>query len=221
MKPLGWMCNIDRMRISARRFLQFLSLTSVLLASHGCMAMKHGRIGKMFSPGESETILESDVAAPPDMESRHTSNIEHQGETLCGGRFTFRGPLEESDSFAHEITDRYTQRGWMVTCSHVTPNQGQLFFHKDTRQVEVNFKASPLNPAMSQATVFVGLITKETTSAHMQPTQATAQTATPMIGQIPTPKSAPTSTPTLVQPAVQPSPDSAKPTQGALRGPPA
>ena len=73
-------------------------------------------------------ILESDIPAPPEMESRHSSNIDQRSGTLDGGKFTFRGPIEDVVHF---------------------------IFHKGNRDVEVNFRAGQLNPTMSEVTVIV------------------------------------------------------------------
>ena len=127
-------------------------LLATLLA--GCAARAVGKVSHLFK-GENETVLESDVAAPPVMESRHTSGIEQDGDLLVGGTFVFRGQLEETDAFANEIRQRYVERGWQVTRSQVTPTEGRLLFHKDSREVSVDFRANVLNPAMSTATVTV------------------------------------------------------------------
>ena len=126
-----------------------------LAATDGCAARAISKVGRVFGGGEPETIMESDVAAPPEMESRHAVGIDNQGDTLVGGRFTFRGPLEETDAFAQELTERYTVRGWSVVRSQIDPVQGTLVFRKDTREVEVLFHSNALNPAMAQATVTV------------------------------------------------------------------
>lgn len=127
-------------------------LLATLLA--GCAARAVGKVSHLFK-GENETVLESDVGAPPGMESRYTTGIEHQGETLVGGTFTYRGDLEETDTFATEIRARYTERGWQVARSQVTPTEGRLLFRKDDREASVDFRANLLNPAMSSATVTV------------------------------------------------------------------
>lgn len=126
-----------------------------IAAIDGCAARAISKVGGLFGAGEPETIMESDVAAPPGMESRHASGIENQGDTLVGGRFTFRGPIEETDAFAQELSERYTVRGWTVSRSQVDPVQGTLVFLKDGRQVQVLFRANALNPEMAQATVTI------------------------------------------------------------------
>ena len=133
-----------------------------LAASHGCAARAMSKVGGLLGAGEPETIMESDVAAPPEMESRHALGIENEGETLVGGRFSFRGPLEETDAFARELTERYTERGWSVVRSQVDPVQGTVVFRKDFREAEVNFRENSLNPAMSQATVTVRKVAAST-----------------------------------------------------------
>lgn len=136
------------------RILGLLLAVAVVAAVAGCAARAVGKVGGLLG-GQSETVLESDVAAPPAMESRHTSGIDHDGETLVGGTFVFRGPLEETDAFAEEIRARYVERGWQVSRSQVTPTEGRLLFRKDSREVSVDFRANVLNPAMSSATVHV------------------------------------------------------------------
>jgi hypothetical protein len=135
----------------APRILAWLA-TSALLT--GCAARAVAKIGNALS-GQDESILESDVAAPPDMENRHSTGIEQSGESLMGGQFTFRGHIEESSAFAQEIIERYRERGWELTRNEVEPNHGRLRFQKDQRVVDVDFRGNPLNPWMSQATVFV------------------------------------------------------------------
>ena len=125
---------------------------SAMLA--GCAARAVSKLSRVVN-GENETILESDVAAPPDMENRHSAAIEQSGNTLVAGEFSFRGHIEETDAFSREIIERYRERGWEVTRNEVEPNHGRLRFRKDDREVEVDFRGNPLNPWMSQATVFV------------------------------------------------------------------
>lgn len=120
----------------------------------GCAARAVSKLSRVVN-GENETILESDVAAPPDMENRHSSGIEQSGNTLVAGQFSFRGHIEETDAFSKEIIERYRERGWEVTRNEVEPNHGRLRFRKDEREVDVDFRGNPLNPWMSQATVFV------------------------------------------------------------------
>lgn len=136
------------------RILRLALCATMACAAAGCAARAVGKVGGLFK-GQNETVLESDVAAPPEMESRYTTGIEHQGETLVGGTFVFRGPLDETDAFATEIRARYTERGWQVARTQVTPTEGRMLFRKDAREVSVDFRANLLNPAMSQATVTV------------------------------------------------------------------
>lgn len=139
-----------------RAAARILPLLAALLAVQaGCALMRLDRISSKLSGEDPDTILQSDVGAPPDMESRHATGIEHEGETLCGGRFTYRGPIEETDAFAKEVIDRYTTRGWAVQQHTVQPRGGTLVFRKSGRQVEVDFTVSAIEPAMSRATVTV------------------------------------------------------------------
>ena len=149
------------MRRAAARFLP-LSLTALALQG-GCMLMKLDRISSKLSGTDPDTILQSDVGAPPEMESRHSTGIEHQGETLCGGRFTYRGVIEETDAFATEVAERYTSRGWSVERRSVLPRSGDLLFRKGDRQAEVDFSVSPIEPAMSRATVTVRTVAPSAT----------------------------------------------------------
>ena len=137
-------------RVAARLLPWLLTL---LALQTGCALMRLDRISSKLSGQDPETILQSDVAAPPDMESRHSDGIEHEGETLCAGRFTYRGVIEETDAFAQEVTQRYTSRGWSVQQRSVQPRSGSLTFRKDGRQAQVDFALSPIEPSMSRATV--------------------------------------------------------------------
>jgi hypothetical protein len=137
-----------------RRTARIIAMLAAAALAVGCAARAVSKVSRVLG-GENEAILESDVAAPPDMENRHSSGIEQSGETLVGGRFTFRGHLEETDAFAREIVARYEERGWSVTRNQVETNHGRLSFRKGDRQVDVEFRGNPLNPWMSQATVFV------------------------------------------------------------------
>lgn len=138
----------------------------MLALGPGCAARAVSKVGGLLGGGEPETIMESDVAAPPGLESRHATGIDNAGDTLVAGRFTFRGPIEETDAFAQEITERYTTRGWTVVRSQVDPLQGSLVFRKDQREADVLFRANALDPAMGQATVTV----KPAQASATQPT---------------------------------------------------
>jgi hypothetical protein len=129
-----------------------MMLIAMLLA--GCAVRAVSKVSRVFG-GENETILESDVAAPPEMENRHSSGIEQTGDTLVAGQFTFRGHIEETVAFSDEIIERYKERGWGIGLREVETNHGRLTFRKDDREVEVDFRGNPVNPWMSQATVIV------------------------------------------------------------------
>ena len=60
-------------------FLPLLVVVA-LIGQPGCMLMKLDRISKKLTGGEPETILQSDVGAPPEMESRHSTGIDHERE---------------------------------------------------------------------------------------------------------------------------------------------
>jgi hypothetical protein len=126
----------------------------LVLHAGGCVA-RLGRMASRLGSGQPETILESDVAAPPEMESRHASEIDQGSGRLLGGRFTFRGPIQESDAFAEEMVEAFVERGWSLQQRRVGTHEGRLVFDKDTRRVTVDFRSNPINPAMSRATVVV------------------------------------------------------------------
>lgn len=148
----------------AARFLPLLLLALVGLP--GCALMKIDRISSKLSGGDPDTVLESDVGAPPEMESRHSTGIDHDGETLVGGCFSYRGSIEETDAFAKEVSERYTSRGWTVWQSSVHPRNGNLIFRKGDRQAEVDFTVSTIEPAMSRATVTVSRIAASAPAAQ-------------------------------------------------------
>ena len=100
-------------------------------------------------------ILESDIPAPPEMESRHSANIDQRSGELDGGKFTFRGPIEDVVVFTNESVALFQAQGWTVAKRTVNPTAGDLVFRKGNREVELNFRAGQLNPSMSEATVIV------------------------------------------------------------------
>jgi predicted small lipoprotein YifL len=100
-------------------------------------------------------ILESDIPAPPEMESRHSSNIDQRSGTLDGGKFTFRGPIDDVVQFTNEMVSLFKAQEWTVVKRVVNPTAGDLVFHKGNRDVEVNFRAGHLNPSMSEVTIIV------------------------------------------------------------------
>ena len=146
-----------------------LLLVVALIGQPGCMLMKLDRISKKLTGGEPETILQSDVGAPPEMDSRHSTGIDHDGDTLVGGCFSYRGNIEETDAFAKEVSERYTSRGWTAWKTSVNPRNGNLIFRKDDRQAEVDYTVSAIEPAMSRATVTVSRIAGSVPAA--QPAQ--------------------------------------------------
>ncbi|MCE9619305.1 MAG: hypothetical protein K8R92_05305 [Planctomycetes bacterium] len=102
-----------------------------------------------------DMILESDVPAPPSMESRHSANIDQRSGTLDGGLFTFRGAIPDTVEFADKAVAMFQGQGWHVTKREVHPTSGSLFFRKGDREAELNFRAGQLNPSMSEATVII------------------------------------------------------------------
>lgn len=131
-----------------------LTVLAMLLAGPGCVA----RAARLLSGKGDEMVLESDIPAPPGLESRHATAIDQRGDTLAGGRFTYRGPIEETDAYADEVVALYGERGWTLWRREVGPVNGRLLFRKDTRQVEVNYRTNSIDPAMGSATLFVGPI---------------------------------------------------------------
>lgn len=128
------------------------ALTAAVAPQWGCVA----RAARMLSGQGDATVLESDIPAPPRLESRHAAGIEQQGDVLMAGRFTYRGPVDETDAYADEIVALYSERGWRLWRREVGPGHGRILFRKDGRQVEVNYRGNPIDPAMGSATVFVG-----------------------------------------------------------------
>ena len=63
-------------------------------------------------------ILESDIPAPPEMESRHSSNIDQRSGTLDGGKFTFRGPIEDVVHFTNNKVTRISALLAISGCNH-------------------------------------------------------------------------------------------------------
>lgn len=124
------------------------------------------RMARMLSGKGDEMVLESDIPAPPGLESRHATAIDQRGDTLMGGRFSYRGPIEEPDAYADEVVGLFTSHGWTLWRREVGPGHGRLFFRKDSRQVELTFRSNPIDPAMGQAMVMVG---PSTDSATVQP----------------------------------------------------
>lgn len=122
-------------------------------AQSGCVA----RAARLLSGKGDETVLESDIPAPPGLESRHATGIEQRGETLVGGRFTYRGHVGETDAYADEIVALFSERGWTLWRRQVGPGHGRILFRKGDRQVDVNYRANPVSPAMGSATVLVSV----------------------------------------------------------------
>ncbi len=131
-----------------------LVMAAVPAVQSGCVA----RAARLLSGKGDPTVLESDIPAPPGLESRHATGIDQKGEVLSGGRFTYRGTVGETDAYADEIVGLYSERGWTLWRREVGPGHGKIFFRKDSRQVEVNYRANPIDPAMGSATVLVGPI---------------------------------------------------------------
>ena len=131
-----------------------LITVATVLAGPGCVA----RAARLFAGKGDEMVLESDIPAPPGLESRHATAIDQRGDTLAGGRFTYRGPIEETDAYADEVVGLYGERGWTLWRREVGPVHGRLLFRKDSRQVEVNYRTNAIDPAMGSATLFVGPI---------------------------------------------------------------
>lgn len=135
-----------------------LVTTAAWVPQAGCVA----RAARLLSGKGDPTVLESDIPAPPDLESRHATGVDQRGEVLTGGRFTYRGSVGETDAYADEIVGLYAERGWTLWRREVGPGHGKIFFRKDSRQVEVNYRVNPIDPAMGSATVLVGPIPAST-----------------------------------------------------------
>jgi hypothetical protein len=120
----------------------------------GCVA----RAARLLSGKGDAMVLESDIPAPPGLESRHATGIDQQGDVLSGGRFTYRGSVPETDGYADELVGLYAERGWTLWRREVGPGHGRVLFRKDSRQVEVNYRSNPVDPAMGSATILVGAI---------------------------------------------------------------
>lgn len=141
-----------------------LVLAALVGLQGGCVA----RAARLLSGKGDAMVLESDIPAPPGLESRHATGIDQRGDVLSGGRFTYRGTVGETDAYADDLVELYTERGWTLWRREVGPGHGRMLFRKDSRQVEVSYRSNPVDPAMGSATILVGAIPG---SAAPQPVQ--------------------------------------------------
>lgn len=102
-----------------------------------------------------ETVVDSDVPQIVGLENRHASGIEHDGATLVGGRFLYRGHMSDPLDVARDTTSRYRSHGWAVESQRIFPTSAVLLFTKDEREVQVDLKCSMLNPAMGAGSIDV------------------------------------------------------------------
>lgn len=80
-------------------------------------------------------ILESDIPAPPEMESRHSSNIDQRSGELDGGKFTFRGTIADVVVFTNESVALFQEQGWKIIKRSVHTTKGDLVFARATAKL--------------------------------------------------------------------------------------
>jgi len=112
-----------------------------------------GAIGGCDAP--PETIAGSDVPQIVGLENRHLSGLEHDGETLVGARALYRGAMVDPSPMAQQTTARFLARGWTLERKRISTTSATLLFAKGDREVEVDLKASQLNPAMGVGAIDV------------------------------------------------------------------
>lgn len=137
-----------------------------------------------------ETVVGSDVPQIVGLESRHSSEIERDGETLVGGRFLYRGAMRTPVEVADDTMARFKRFGWTLETRRVMPTSAHLTFVKDDREAEVILQVNTLNPAMGAGTLDVR---RRGASADRAPAPSGAPS--------PAPPSAPARSPAAAPPA--------------------
>lgn len=98
--------------------------------------------------GPPETLVGSDVPQIVGLENRHLSGLQRDGDRLVGARALFRGEMVDPEPVAQRTIARFESRGWTLRERRISTTTATLLFTKDDREVEVDLKASQLNPAM-------------------------------------------------------------------------
>jgi hypothetical protein len=101
------------------------------------------------------TLLESDVAAPPEMQVRLSTDVVRDGGELSGGRFVMSGPIKDLGKAVEDTVARYESNGWSVLSRDVSAAAATLRFAKSTRAVTVELQRRRIDPGMSSAVVLV------------------------------------------------------------------
>lgn len=127
-----------------------------------------------------ETVVGSDVPQIVGLESRHSSGIERQGETLVAGRFLYRGAMRDPIEVSQNTIARYERFGWSVESRRIMPTSAILLFAKDDREVRIDLKCSMLNPRMGAGSIDVHRRGAAITPAPAQPVGSPATAPAPV-----------------------------------------
>jgi len=103
--------------------------------------------------GPPDTVVGSDVPQIVGLENRHSSGLEHDGDTLVAGRFLYRGTMRDPVDVANHTIERYRRFGWTLVSQRIQPTSAALVFTKDDRRVEVDLKTNMLNHTMGAGAI--------------------------------------------------------------------
>ncbi|MSR17639.1 MAG: hypothetical protein EXS00_00465 [Phycisphaerales bacterium] len=105
--------------------------------------------------GLPETVMDSDLPAPVDMESRYSSDVVNTDTHITAGEFLFSGMVRDIDRSIDETRTRFVDHGWTESGFDAGNRTGRLVFRKGDRQATVTIMGNSIDPAMSRGMIVV------------------------------------------------------------------
>lgn len=112
-------------------------------------------MGILGACSSGQTLLESDVPLPPNMESVRSADIRRAGGTVTGGRFVLAGSVSDARDALDETIERYRSNGWSLVDSARGLDHSTAVFRKGSRTATVSIERRTLSPDMSSGSLVI------------------------------------------------------------------
>lgn len=103
-------------------------------------------------------ILDTDIPAPPGLESVFARGLERRGDELIAGRFVFHGRVNDARSLLERTLAQFRARGWTLTSRRTGDASCLAVVVKGDRQATISIVANQIDPPMSKAQIDVSLV---------------------------------------------------------------
>jgi len=103
-------------------------------------------------------ILDTDIPAPPGLESVFARGLERRGDELVAGRFVFHGRVDDAPALLERTLAQFRARGWTLSSRRTGAASCMAVVVKGDRQATISVVANQIDPPMSKAQIDVSLL---------------------------------------------------------------